>query len=54
MRPDLIVFAGTNILLAWSFWVILASGQVSLGNAGFMALGAYGASSLTVNSHLPL
>jgi len=54
VRPDLIVFAGTNILLAWSFWVILASGQVSLGNAGFMALGAYGASWLTVNSHLPL
>ena len=54
MRPDLAVFAGTNILLAWSFWVILASGQVSLGNAGFMALGAYGASWLTVTLRTPL
>lgn len=54
MRPDLIVFSGLNVLMAWSFWVILSSGQVSLGNGAFMALGAYIASVLTVKLGVPL
>ncbi|HYF94006.1 MAG TPA: branched-chain amino acid ABC transporter permease [Symbiobacteriaceae bacterium] len=45
---------GINILLGLSVYVILSAGQLSLGNAGFMALGAYTASVLTVNFKLPL
>ena len=37
-----------------SVYIILATGQLSLGNAGFMAIGAYATSFLTVESGLPL
>jgi branched-chain amino acid transport system permease protein len=40
---------GINILLAFSARAILATDRLSLGNAGFMAIGAYVASYLTVN-----
>jgi branched-chain amino acid transport system permease protein len=40
--------------MAWSFWVMLASGQISLGNGAFMALGAYGSSVLTVKLGMAL
>ncbi len=45
---------GINLLLALSVYVILSAGQLSLGNAGFMALGAYTASVLTVKAGWPL
>lgn len=48
-----IVLLGINILMGWSFYVILLSGQFSFGNAGFMALGAYAASVATVKFQLP-
>src|SRR5207253_6094060 len=48
------VLLGINILMGWSFYVILLSGQFSFGNAGFMALGAYGAGVATVKLGLPL
>ena len=38
---------GINILMAYSAYVIMATGQLSLGNAGFMAIGAYCAGYLT-------
>ncbi|MFZ3579721.1 branched-chain amino acid ABC transporter permease [Virgibacillus sp. DJP39] len=43
-----------NIILALSIYVTLASGQLSLGNAGFMAVGAYTTALLTTNFEIPL
>jgi len=43
-----------NILLALSVYCPMATGQLSLGNAGFMAIGAYVSAILTVHLHLPL
>src|SRR5918999_2249259 len=54
MREDLFVFAGVNVLLAWSFWVVFSAGQISLGNGAFMAIGAYASSVLTVKFGWPL
>jgi branched-chain amino acid transport system permease protein len=50
------LFADVGILLlgALSVYIILATGQLSLGNAGFMAIGGYIASFLTVELHWPL
>ena len=39
---SIFVLMGINVLMGWSFYVILLSGQFSFGNAGFMALGASG------------
>lgn len=44
---------GINSLLALSVWVTLACGQLSLGNAGFMAIAAYAAVLLVMRSHWP-
>ncbi|MEN1967489.1 branched-chain amino acid ABC transporter permease [Lentibacillus sp. N15] len=43
-----------NIILGLSIYVTLASGQLSLGNAGFMAVGAYTTALLTTNFEVPL
>jgi branched-chain amino acid transport system permease protein len=43
-----------NIILGLSIYITLASGQLSLGGAGFMAIGAYTSALLTVNYPLPL
>jgi branched-chain amino acid transport system permease protein len=50
------LFADVGILLlgALSVYIILATGQLSLGNAGFMGLGGYIASYLTVEMHWPV
>jgi len=50
------LFADVGILLlgALSVYIILATGQLSLGNAGFMGLGSYVASYLTVEMHWPV
>jgi branched-chain amino acid transport system permease protein len=50
------LFAEAGILLlgALSVYIILATGQLSLGNAAFMAIGAYLTSYLTVNAGLPI
>ncbi len=45
---------GIALLGGLSVYVILATGQLSLGNAAFMAVGAYLASALTVYAGLPL
>jgi len=51
---DLFSAAGINILLALSVYCPMATGQLSIGNAGFMAIGAYVSAILTVHLHLPL
>jgi branched-chain amino acid transport system permease protein len=53
---DAALLADVGILLlgALSVYIILATGQLSLGNAAFMGIGAYLTSFLTVNVGLPL
>jgi branched-chain amino acid transport system permease protein len=43
-----------NIILGVSIYITLATGQLSLGNAGFMAIGAYTSSILTLNYQFPI
>jgi branched-chain amino acid transport system permease protein len=50
----LLADVGIGVLGGLSVYVILAVGQLSLGNAAFMAIGAYVASMLTVWSGWPL
>jgi branched-chain amino acid transport system permease protein len=38
---SVLIFAGINVIAAYSFYVPFKTGQVSLGQAGFMAVGAY-------------
>jgi len=40
---------GINIILALSLYVTFATGQISLGHAGFMAIGGYASAVITVN-----
>ena len=51
---DLFSALGINILLALSVYSPMATGQLSIGNAGFMAIGAYVSAMLTVHRHVPL
>ena len=44
---------GVNGLLALSMYVVLAMGQLSLGQAAFMGIGAYTSALLTLNVGLP-
>lgn len=53
-QEGLAIQLGINILLGWSAWLPLATGQLSIGNAGFMAIGAYTTSLLTVRAGAPL
>jgi branched-chain amino acid transport system permease protein len=46
-------YIGLNSLLALSVYTTLSCGQLALSNAGFMAIGAYGATILTVHAGLP-
>jgi branched-chain amino acid transport system permease protein len=50
----LLAEVGILLLGGLSVYIILATGQLSLGNAGFMGIGAYIASYLTVSIGLPL
>jgi branched-chain amino acid transport system permease protein len=50
----LLADVGILLLGALSVYIILATGQLSLGNAGFMGIGAYLTSYLTVKTGLPL
>src|SRR5204862_6104354 len=45
---------GINALLALSVWVTLYAGQLTLGNAAFMAIGAYGSALLGMRLGVPL
>jgi branched-chain amino acid transport system permease protein len=46
-------YIGLNGLLALSVYTTLSCGQLALGNAGFMAIGAYAAVLLTMEAHAP-
>ena len=50
---SVLIFAGINVLAAYSFYVPFKTGQVSLGQAGFMAVGAYAAAIVTQKFGLP-
>src|SRR6185436_18776719 len=47
---SLIAFVGINALLALSVYATLCCGQLSLANAGFMAIGAYTGALLTLRA----
>jgi branched-chain amino acid transport system permease protein len=49
----LLVFAGINVIAAYSFYAPFKTGQVSLGQAGFMAIGAYASAILTQKFGVP-
>jgi branched-chain amino acid transport system permease protein len=51
---DHLFFAGINVLLAWSVYVVLLSGNLSFAQGAFMALGCYCAGVLTVKFNFPL
>ena len=43
-----------NIILGVSIYITLGTGQLSLGHAGFMSIGAYTSAILTLNYNFPL
>ena len=49
-----VALMGINILMALSVYAIISTDQVSLGNAGFMAIGAYTSAYLTVKTGLAI
>ncbi|QUS41072.1 branched-chain amino acid ABC transporter permease [Tardiphaga alba] len=51
---SLLAESGVLLLGALSVYIILATGQLSLGNGAFMGIGAYLSSWLTVTMNLPL
>jgi branched-chain amino acid transport system permease protein len=50
---SVLVFASIHIIAAYSFFAPFKTGQVSLGQAGFMAIGAYASAILTQKMGLP-
>lgn len=51
---QLVMLIAINSLLALSVWVPLSAGQLSLGGAGFMSVGAYAAALLTMEAGWPM
>jgi len=43
----LLALLGINVILAYAAWLPMAAGQLNLGVAGFVAIGAYGAAWLS-------
>src|SRR5262249_36846692 len=50
---SILIFAGIDVIMALSFYLPASAGQLSAGQGGFMALGAYTAAYLTVNHQMP-
>lgn len=50
---SVLIFMGINILLALSLYLPVSAGLLSLGQGGFMAIGAYTSAFLTVNLGWP-
>ena len=44
---SILIFTGINVIAAYSFFAPFKTGQVSLGQAGFMAVGAYASAIMT-------
>lgn len=51
---QIIMFIIINAILGISIYLTLATGQLSLGNAGFMSIGAYVSALLTLKAGVPL
>jgi branched-chain amino acid transport system permease protein len=49
-----LIEVGIAVLLALGYWIAAVTGRYSFGHVGFMAIGAYAASILTVNFAWPL
>jgi len=50
---SVISIAGINIIMALSFYLPFMTGQISLGQAGFMSIGAYASAVCTVKFGIP-
>jgi branched-chain amino acid transport system permease protein len=50
---SILIFNGIHIIMALSLYLPFSAGQISLAQAGFMAIGAYASSMLTVNFGFP-
>ena len=50
---SILIFAGIDVIMALSFYLPASAGQLSAGQGGFMALGAYTAAYLTVHHGAP-
>ena len=50
---SLLIFAGINVIAAYSFYAPYKTGQVSLGQGGFMAVGAYISAIMTQKFGMP-
>jgi branched-chain amino acid transport system permease protein len=50
---SVLIFTGINIVLALSLYLPVSAGLLSLGQGGFMAIGAYGSAYLTTELHWP-
>jgi len=51
---QVLTFILINIVLGLGMYVTLSAGQLSLGHAGFMAIGAYASAILTFTYHMPM
>ena len=50
---SVLIFAGIDVIMALSFYLPASSGQLSAGQGGFMAIGAYSAAYLTAHLGVP-
>ena len=50
---SILIFAGIDVIMALSFYLPASAGQLSAGQGGFLALGAYTAAYLTVQHGAP-
>lgn len=53
MIVDYIFFTGVNILLAWSVYIVLLTGNLSFAQGAFMAIGCYAAGIMTTRYGVP-
>ena len=51
---QIVVFALINVVNALSVFFAMSTGQISLGTAGFMAVGAYTSAILTMQYDIPM
>jgi branched-chain amino acid transport system permease protein len=54
MMQDYIFFTGVNVLLAWSVYIVLLSGNLSFAQGAFMAIGCYAAGIMTTRYGVPI
>ena len=53
-QEAVIIQLGVNVLLALGYWIAVSTGKYSFGHAGFMPIGAYSSSILTLERGWPL